>query len=574
MRGGFQPQYPIFYNDSTPLLWNFILNIKAWSSRYWKSFSYVGLVFATLFFSASVTPSLLPRTYYVQGLLSGFALAIGYGVGNLAVWIWLYLELPRPNGKAEILSKRLTTLFAALVFVYFLWSVVDWQNSIRTLMEMQPIKSAYPTRMGLIAVVFGTLLIATARKLRLGCGFISRKLSKFLPKRIAYAVSIFVVGSLAMLLVNDVFTKSLLTAADSFFLNLDRIVDDGVEQPTEAMVTGSSESLIAWEGIGRLGKTFIVGGPTKQQLSVFLQTEAMQPVRVYVGLRAAKTVQRRAEMALDELKRVGAFDRSQLVVATPTGTGWLDEGAVDTLEYLHAGDTAIVSMQYSYLPSWITILVDPDRSRVAARILFEEIYAYWKTLPKDDRPKLYLQGLSLGSLGSEVSAQLFTIFEDPIQGAVWSGPPFPSTSSTSATAGRNPDSPAWLPTVREGSILRFTNQQNTLDQPGRRWGPIRCVYIQYASDPMVFFSPNLLWHKPEWLVGERGPDVSPDLKWFPIVTFLQIAFDLPMATSVPVGYGHNYSPANYIDAWVAVTDPEDWSDKDSDRLKKLFLPNP
>ena len=84
---------------------------------------------------------------------------------------------------------------------------------------------------------------------------------------------------------------------------------------------------------------------------------------------------------------------------------------------------------------------------------------------------------------------MFTIFEDPIQGALWSGPPFPSTGSTSATAARNPDSPAWLPTFKDGSILRFTNQNNTLDEPERRWGPIRCVYIQYASDPMVFLHP-------------------------------------------------------------------------------------
>jgi uncharacterized membrane protein len=66
-------------------------------------------------------------------------------------------------------------------------------------------------------------------------------------------------------------------------------------------------------------------------------------------------MEQRAELALEELKRVGGFSRSVLVVATPTGTGWLDPGAVDTVEYLHAGDTAIVSMQYSHLPSWITI---------------------------------------------------------------------------------------------------------------------------------------------------------------------------------------------------------------------------
>jgi uncharacterized membrane protein len=229
-------------------------------------------------------------------------------------------------------------------------------------------------------------------------------------------------------------------------------------------------------------------------------------------------------------------------------------------------------MQYSYLPSWITILIDPDRSRVAARALFQEVYGHWKTLPQDQRPKLYLQGLSLGSLGSEVSARLFTIFEDPIQGALWSGPPFPSTGSTAATAERNPDSPAWLPTLGDGSILRFTNQYNRLAEPERRWGPIRCVYLQYASDPMVFFSPSLLWTPPDWLRGERGPDVSPYLDWYPIVTFLQIAFDLPLATSVPIGYGHNYAPEHYIDGWVAVTAPDPWSDAQTRRLKQRFRP--
>ncbi|NNE34034.1 MAG: hypothetical protein HKN13_02285, partial [Rhodothermales bacterium] len=100
------------------------------------------------------------------------------------------------------------------------------------------------------------------------------------------------------------------------------------------------------------------------------------------------------------------------------------------------------------------------------------------------------------------------------------------------------------------------------------------VYIQYASDPMTFFSPDLLFHQPDWLTGERGPDVSPHLRWYPIVTFLQIGFDLPLATSPPLGYGHSISPANYIDAWIAVTAPTDWTDQDTTRLKKLFVDRP
>jgi uncharacterized membrane protein len=275
-------------------------------------------------------------------------------------------------------------------------------------------------------------------------------------------------------------------------------------------------------------------------------------------------------LALQELIRVGGFNRKILVVATPTGTGWLDPGAVDTLEYLHGGDTAIVTMQYSYLPSWLTILVDPTRSRDSATQLFDVVYDHWKTLPKDRRPRLYVHGLSLGALGSAASTDLFTLFEDPIQGGLWSGPPFPSSVWVRATRYRNPDSPMWLSRFRDGSMLRFTGREDTLDKGGARWGPMRFVYIQHASDPMSFFSPELLYRKPEWLVGERGPDVSPHLRWFPIVTFLQAGFDLPMATTVPHGYGHNFAASSYIDAWIEVTQPDAWDAENTERLKQVF----
>jgi uncharacterized membrane protein len=228
-------------------------------------------------------------------------------------------------------------------------------------------------------------------------------------------------------------------------------------------------------------------------------------------------------------------------------------------------------MQYSYLPSWLTVLVDPSRSQTSATALFDQVYDHWKTLPKDSRPKLYLHGLSLGALGSAASTDLFTVFEDPIQGGVWSGPPFPSSVWSRATKYRNSGSPMWLPTFRDGSMLRFTGRENSLDQPGKRWGPMRFVYVQHASDPMTFFAPELLYQRPEWLIGQRGPDVSPYLMWCPIVTFLQAAFDLPMATAVPPGYGHNFAPASYVDAWIEVTQPPNWSAENTRHLKRRFI---
>lgn len=546
------------------------MNIRSFVQRCYASFSFWGLVVATLFFAASLTPSLLPRHFAVQGLLSGIALAVGYGVGVFLVWLWGYLELPKPGVKLERVSQQFTAVGVAVVATMFLWRATIWQNSIRQLMEMEPVATAYPWRVALIACVTAVLLIFAVRGLIKCWLYVDHQINRVVPRRISYVLSTLAVIFIVFLVANHVVAKLALDAADRVFLQIDKYVDEDVEQPANALASGSAESLIDWDSIGLQGKNFITNGPTQEEIREFTGKEAAQPLRVYVGVRTKETPQERAKLALEELIRVGGFERSVLIVATPTGTGWLDPGAVDTVEYLHGGDTATVSIQYSYLPSWITILVDPRRSRDSAHALFDEIYGYWKTLPKDSRPKLYLHGLSLGSLGSESSADLFTVFEDPIQGAVWSGPPFPSTIWNRITKNRNPDSPSWLPQYRDGSMVRFTARENALDQWGERWSPMRFVYIQHASDPMIFFSKDLLYRSPSWLVGERGPDVSPYLRWYPIVTFLQTAFDLPMATSIPHGYGHNYAAASYIDAWIAVTEPAGWSNGDVKRLKERF----
>src|SRR5690606_31242317 len=157
---------------------------------------------------------------------------------------------------------------------------------------------------------------------------------------------------LVFLVANHVFARLALNVADRMFLQLDKFVDEGIAQPQNPLASGDEESLIAWDSIGLQGKRFITQGPTQEQISEFSGKEAAHPLRVYVGLRTKDAIAERAQLALDELIRVKAFDRSVLIVATPTGTGWLDPAAVDTVEYMHNGDTAIVSMQYSYLPSW------------------------------------------------------------------------------------------------------------------------------------------------------------------------------------------------------------------------------
>ena len=92
------------------------------------------------------------------------------------------------------------------------------------------------------------------------------------------------------------------------------------------------------------------------------------------------------------------------------------------------------------------------------------------------------------------------------------------------------------------------------------------VYIAYPSDAIVFFEESMFYRQPAWMQPPRGEDVSPLLRWFPIVTALQVGIDMMFAAAVPPGFGHDYAAADYMEAWTAVTAPRNWSDDDARRL--------
>jgi uncharacterized membrane protein len=177
--------------------------------------------------------------------------------------------------------------------------------------------------------------------------------------------------------------------------------------------------------------------------------------------------------------------------------------------------------------------------------------------------------LSLGALNSDLSFDLFDIIDQPFDGALWSGPPFRTETWRQVTAQRDPGSPAWRPTFRGGSVVRFMTQGPQPEARYREWGAFRMLFLQQASDPITFFSFDSAWREPEWMRAPRGPDVSPDLRWFPVVTMLQLAADMALG-SAPPGFGHEFAPADYIDAWVALTEPEGWTEADLERLRSLF----
>jgi len=246
-----------------------MLRLRQALARLWASFSFVGLAVATLFFAASLTPTLLPRNSVVQGALSGFAIAVGYGVGVGCVWLWLYLEIPKPSDKVQRVSKWITTFAVSAVVITFLWRETVWQNSIRELMEMQPVAPAYPWRLALIALVTSLLLIVTARGLGSLWRWINHWIKRVVPRRVSIFISSIVLVVGVLLLVNNVIARLALNVADRIFLQLDQSVEENVAMPQYDGASGSVESLIEWDTIGRFGKQFITAGPTMEGIGEF-----------------------------------------------------------------------------------------------------------------------------------------------------------------------------------------------------------------------------------------------------------------------------------------------------------------
>ncbi len=535
-------------------------------TRQMQSLSGIGLVLGTLFFAASLTPTLVPRSFLTQGALAGTCFAVGYAAGVLWRWLWHYLELPEPSWRIRSVANVVVAVACLLVAIIFLWRSAEWQNSIRAAMKMEPVETARPLETSAIAVITFFAILALARLFKLVTYFLSARIRRLIPRRVANVIGLLVATLLFWSIANNLLIRAAYSTLDSSFREFDALIEPERPQPTAPGKTGSKASLVRWNELGRAGREFVASGPTAAQIGAFTGRPAREPIRVYVGLRGADTPRGRARLALDELKRQGGFDRSTLVVITPTGTGWIDPAAMGTLEYLLDGDVASVAVQYSHLNSPLSLLFQPESGAEAARALFTEIYSYWTTLPKNARPKLYLHGLSLGAMNSEKSEELFETIGDPIAGALWSGPPFESRIWLSITANRNEGSPAWLPQFRDGRFVRFMNQNGPTVPGDAPWGPMRVVYLQYASDPIVLFDYRDAYRRPAWMNAPRGPDVSPDLQWYPVVTMLQLALDMAVATSTPMGYGHVYAPEHYVDAWVAVADIH-WSPNALARLK-------
>lgn len=526
--------------------------------RYYGSYNFTGCVVGAVFVYLSFLPTLLPRGWVLQGVLSAVLFTIGYAVGVTISHFYRRFQTKRASAEKMHQLKKYTFVILAILYIAALLLGLHWQQQVRVLVNEAPEES-----IAVVGTLFVTLLLAAfilliARSIRSLYGWLKRLISTHIPKPIAYTVAWVITVGLVVGILNGVIISGTMSLLNEAYGLKNGSTDKGIVQPTDPQLSGSSQSLIKWDSLGRQGRNFIGRVPSTDKLSQFNQTAALHPIRIYSGLESASTSKERADLAVADLKRAGGFNRPIIVVVTTTGTGWVDEEGVLPVEYMYNGNSAIVSMQYSYLPSSLSFLVDQQKAKDAGSDLYNAVYNEALNLPKDQRPKIVVFGESLGSYGGEAAFSNEAAFRATSDGAVWAGPPNFNILRKTATANRESGSPEILPIYKQGQNVRFADAAPDLKVPDKPWAEPKAVYLENASDPIVWWSPSLLFSKPDWLKEPRGTDVSPITRWLPIVTFWGVSGDMVFSTGVPDGHGHKYGTMP-TEAWSYVAPPSGWT---------------
>ena len=546
---------------------------------------FAGLVGALLCLWPSFWPTLMPRTFVTQGAMSGISMAFGYGVFTLLALI-VRRTLARRHVAISPSARRVAWIVLAVAalaeaVVGGIWMWSRWQNDQRDLLGMDDISAVSGVPMLAIAVVVAAVLIVVGRMIGRGVAAIFNLVNRYVSRATSSVITAMVVALVGWVLFSDVVSDGFRSWANRTFGAVDEGTAEGVERPDSPTVSGSPDSLAAWDTLGFEGRSFVAAATDRDTIRRFQESigngdaDVVDPIRVYAGIDSADDLDERADLVVDELVRTGRFDREVLVVATTTGTGWIDPNSATTLELMHRGDTTIASLQYSFLPSWIAFLVDEPVAAEAGAALFDAVYRRWAELPEDTRPHLIVYGLSLGSFGAEagfagtLADSSIANLQARTDGVLLAGPTHDNPVRQQIAEDRQRGSPVWRPVFEDGAVVRWFNGAAELAQLDASWAAPRLVYVGHASDPVRAWSWSGLWSPPDWMDQPRGPDVPKGGPWVPFVTFTQSVFDLMAGFGAPPGHGHDYRP-EWPGAWAQVVPDEGWTAQDTEALSRFM----
>ena len=223
-----------------------------------------GAVVGVLAVLVALTPSLLPRPNWAQGLVCGLAFAVGYGVG---VGLWR-LAMALSQGRLRRTAEArwwIVTLVGIAGVAALMPLAVEWQNSVREAVGETP-TSGFDWLVGAAFYAIGaTLAFSIGRGVARGWRALHRLAVRWIPgdrsrrrarviDRLATAAGMLIVASVALSVLSLLLT--------TLSVQRNRAYDPEFPQPVSALRSGSEASLVEWDWVGQAGAKIVGGGPT------------------------------------------------------------------------------------------------------------------------------------------------------------------------------------------------------------------------------------------------------------------------------------------------------------------------
>lgn len=313
------------------------------------------------------------------------------------------------------------------------------------------------------------------------------------------------------------------------------------EPPTAPSVSGGPDSVVPWDSLSREGRRFVNMVLSPEAITEVTGRPAQYPVRAFVGLDSAPTVDARVAMTMQELEKLGAFNKKVLCLSSPTGTGYINYVSTETMEYLTDGDCATVGIQYSLRPSFMSL----DRVKLGReqnRALLHAINGRLMGIPAEQRPKLVAIGESLGAFTMQDSflhEGTGGLHRAGVHKALFLGTPAESKWAEQWRL----DPERYDP---DGEVVEVANYDEWLALTDETRANANYVLLSHHEDPITKFSPALIVQEPTWLADgpTRSPAVPKGVRWHPFTTFVLTLVDMKNATDVVPGVfearGHDY----------------------------------
>ncbi|ESR23758.1 hypothetical protein N177_2988 [Lutibaculum baratangense AMV1] len=144
------------------------------------------LLLGIFFFSASLTPSLIPRDWVVQGVFAGLVTAIGYMLGQFLLSLWRAIELPRLSGRAARIAHAVVAVPVLSMWLLAVVRAAHWQDTVRTRVGMEPAGEIYTLRVLTLAAVLFGICFVLGWLVQLAFDVLRRRLYRVMPERTAH----------------------------------------------------------------------------------------------------------------------------------------------------------------------------------------------------------------------------------------------------------------------------------------------------------------------------------------------------------------------------------------------------